>query len=204
MARPDVGRGAALPETRTGPSARPQAIGIDEALARVRQALGDRADRIDVNFGQIDLTCKPDQYFQVITALAETPGLECKFLTFVSGIDWSEFETEEGEAGRRGLEVLAHVYSPDFVVHCNVHVPVDGEYPVCPSITSLYPGANWHERETHEMFGVVFEGHPRLVNLYLPEDFEGRPLLKSFRLSTRVVKDWPGAKDPEEAAGGGR
>ena len=210
LARPDVGRGAALPETRYGPSARPQPIGTDEALARVRQALGDRADRIGVNFGQVDLTCKPDQLVQVMTALAETPGLECKFLTFLSAIDWSEFEgAEEGkggeeEPGRRGLEVLVHVYSPDNVVHCNVHVPVDGEYPVCPSITSIFPGANWHERETHEMFGVVFEGHPRLVNLYLPEDFEGRPLLKSFRLSTRVVKDWPGAKDPEEAAAGGR
>lgn len=203
LARPDVGRGAALPETRLGPSARPEPIGPDEALARVRQALGERADRIELNFGQIDLTCSPDQLVPVVTALAETPGLECKFLTFLSAIDWSEFGDEE-EGGKRGLEVLVHVYSPDFVVHCNVHVPVDGEYPVCPSITSIFPGANWHERETHEMFGVVFEGHPRLVNLYLPEDFEGRPLLKSFRLSTRVVKDWPGAKDPEEAAGGGR
>jgi NADH-quinone oxidoreductase subunit C len=203
LARPEIGRGAALPELRRGASARPEPIGTDEALARVRQALGDRADRIDLNFGQIDLACKPDQLVQVITALAETPGLECKFLTFLSGIDWSEFGDEE-EGGRSGLEVLVHVYSPDFVVHCNVHVPVDSEYPVCPSITSIYPGANWHERETYEMFGIVFEGHPRLVNLYLPEDFEGRPLLKSFRLSTRVVKDWPGAKDPEEAAGGGR
>jgi NADH:ubiquinone oxidoreductase subunit C len=209
LAKPDVGRGAALPEQRYGASARPEPIGSDEALARVRQALGDRADRIDLNYGQIDLTCKPDQLVGVMTALSATPGLECKFLTFVSAIDWSEFGgAEEGKAeqdgGRTGLEVLVHVYSPDFVVHCNVHVPVDPEYPVCPSITSLYPGAGWHERETHEMFGIVFEGHPRLVNLYLPEDFEGRPLLKSFRLSTRVVKDWPGAKDPEEAAGGGR
>lgn len=184
---------------------------MDEALARVRQALGDRADRVDVNFGQIDLTCGPGQLVGVITALAETPGLECKFLTFLSAIDWSEFggadedKGDDGDEGsRRGLEVLVHVYSPDYVVHCNVHVPVDTEHPVCPSITSIYPGANWHEREAHEMFGIVFEGHPRLVNLYLPEDFEGRPLLKSFRLSTRVVKDWPGAKDPEEAAAGGR
>jgi NADH:ubiquinone oxidoreductase subunit C len=214
LAKPEVGRGAALPEQRFGPSARPQSIGSDEAMARVRQALGDRADRIELTHGQIDLTCKPDQLVGVMTALSETPGLECKFLTFLSAIDWSEFErAEEGQGGegqdedggaRKGLEVLVHVYSPDFVVHCNVHVPVDAEYPVCPSITSLYPGANWHERETHEMFGIVFEGHPRLVNLYLPEDFEGRPLLKSFRLSTRVVKDWPGAKDPEEAAAGGR
>ncbi|MDQ3952115.1 MAG: NADH-quinone oxidoreductase subunit C [Actinomycetota bacterium] len=214
MARPDVGRGAALPEQRFGPSARPQPIGSEEALARVRQALGDRADRIDVKHGHVDVTCSPGQLVPVMTALAETPGLECKFLTFLSAIDWSEFGgteedkgAEEGKTeheGKRGLQVLVHVYSPDFVVHCNVHVPVDPEHPVCPSITSIYAGASWHERETHEMFGVVFEGHPRLVNLYLPEDFEGRPLLKSFRLNTRVVKDWPGAKDPEEAAAGGR
>ncbi|MDQ3982969.1 MAG: NADH-quinone oxidoreductase subunit C [Actinomycetota bacterium] len=203
--------------------ARPQSIGSDEALARVRQALGDRAERIELNFGQVDLTCEPGQLVPVMTALAETPGLECRFLTFLSGIDWSEFGGAEGNApsapggavegkgeddksedAKSGLEVLVHVYSPDFVVHVNVHVPVDGEHPECPSITSVYPGAIWHERETHEMFGIHFDGHPRLVNLYLPEDFEGRPLLKSFRLSTRAVKDWPGAKDPEEAAAGGR
>ncbi|HEV2756113.1 MAG TPA: NADH-quinone oxidoreductase subunit C [Actinomycetota bacterium] len=186
--------------------ARPNPIGPDEALARVRQALGDRASRVELNFGQVDLTCSTEQLVPVMTALSETPGLECRFLTFLSGIDWSEFGGgEEGAGdGKSGLEVLVHVYSPDFVVHCNVHVPVDGENPACPSITSIYPGAIWHERETHEMFGIHFEGHPRLVNLYLPEDFEGRPLLKSFRLSTRIVKDWPGAKDPEEAAAGGR
>ncbi len=190
--------------------ARPNDIGADEALTRVRQALGNRASRVELNFGQVDLTCSPDQLVPVMTALSETPGLECRFLTFLSGIDWSEFGgTEEGkgeqeESEKTGLEVLVHVYSPDFVVHCNVHVPVDSEHPVCPSITSIYPGAIWHERETHEMFGIDFEGHPRLVNLYLPEDFDGRPLLKSFRLSTRIVKDWPGAKDPEEAAAGGR
>jgi NADH-quinone oxidoreductase subunit C len=191
------------------PSGRtPERIGSDEALARVRQALGDRASRVELNFDQVDLTCSPDELVAVMTALAETPGLECRFLTFLSGIDWSEFgggEEDKGEEdAKSGLEVLVHVYSPDFVVHVNVHVPVDPEHPECPSITSIYPGAIWHERETHEMFGIHFEGHPRLVNLYLPEDFEGRPLLKSFRLSTRIVKDWPGAKDPEEAAAGGR
>ncbi|MFN2587353.1 MAG: NADH-quinone oxidoreductase subunit C [Actinomycetota bacterium] len=193
---------------------RPERIGSDEALARVRQALGDRPSRVDLSFGQVDLTCSPEGLVGVMTALAETPGVECRFFTFLSGIDWSEFggaeegkdRAEEGKEGddKRGLEVLVHVYSPDFVIHCNVHVPVDPERPVCPSITSIYPGAIWHEREAHEMFGIHFEGHPRLVNLYLSEDFEGHPLLKSFRLSTRIVKEWPGAKDPEEAAAGGR
>jgi NADH-quinone oxidoreductase subunit C len=54
------------------------------------------------------------------------------------------------------------------------------------------------------MFGIDFEGHPGLINLYLPEDFDGHPGLRSFKLPSRFVKDWPGAKDPEEAAGGGR
>jgi NADH-quinone oxidoreductase subunit C len=81
---------------------------------------------------------------------------------------------------------------------------VDLEAPSCPSITDLFHGALWHERETHEMFGIDFAGHPRLVNLYLPEDFVGNPMRKAFKLPGRVIKDWPGAKDPEEAAAGGR
>ncbi len=196
--------------------ATPQNVGSEEALARVRQALGDRPGRVELNFDQVDLTCSPDQLVAVMTALAETPGLECRFLTFLSGIVWSEFggaegngssapggavEDKDAEGGKSGLEVLVHVYSPDNVVHVNVHVPVDPQHPTCPSITSVYPGANWHERETYEMFGIHFEGHPRLVNLYLPEDFEGHPGLKSFKLPTRsLVKAWPGAKDPDEAA----
>jgi NADH:ubiquinone oxidoreductase subunit C len=54
------------------------------------------------------------------------------------------------------------------------------------------------------MFGVEFEGNSNLSNLYLPEDFEGHPLLRSFKLPSRFVKAWPGAKDPEEASAGGR
>jgi NADH-quinone oxidoreductase subunit C len=61
-----------------------------------------------------------------------------------------------------------------------------------PTISDLYPGANWHERETWELFGIGFEGHPQLVKLLLPEQFEGHPLRKDFKLMTRVAKPWPG------------
>jgi len=65
-------------------------------------------------------------------------------------------------------------------------------------------GADWHERECWEMFGVIFDGHPALRHLYLPSEFEGHPLRKDFALLSRVVKPWPGLVDvepmPEEAA----
>jgi NADH-quinone oxidoreductase subunit C len=171
----------------------------EEALERVRAALGDRARDLRVNIDQVDVTCDPAEVVGVITMLRDKPGLRCRYFTFLSGVDRSEFADEPG-----GLEVLIHVYSPEEILHVNVHVPVDTDEPRCPSLTDVYRGALWQERECHEMFGIEFEGHPGLTNLYLPEDFEGHPLRRSFRLPSRAVKEWPGAKDPEEAAAGGR
>jgi NADH-quinone oxidoreductase subunit C len=65
----------------------------------------------------------------------------------------------------------------------------------------LYSGANWHEREAHEMFGIEFTGHPQLIKLYLPEAFQGHPLRKSFPLLSREVKPWPGTVDVEGMPG---
>ncbi|GHF89697.1 NADH-quinone oxidoreductase subunit C [Streptomyces filamentosus] len=75
--------------------------------------------------------------------------------------------------------------------------------PSLPTAIPVYPGAAWHERETHEMFGVAFEGHPNLTPLLLPENFEGHPLRKDFVLAARVAKAWPGAKEPGESHDGG-
>ena len=80
-----------------------------------------------------------------------------------------------------------------------VDVPdvADGESPEMPTWVGVYAGANWHEREAWEMFGIRFAGHPDLRNLYLPSDFEGHPLRKDFPLLARMVKPWPGIVDVE-------
>ena len=65
------------------------------------------------------------------------------------------------------------------------------------SWSHLFAGANWHERECHEMFGIGFNNHPDLRNMYLPGDFEGHPLRKDFPLLARMVKPWPGIVDVE-------
>ena len=70
-----------------------------------------------------------------------------------------------------------------------------------PTWTTVYGGADWHERETWEMFGIAFEGHPDLKHIYLPTEFEGFPLRKDFPLLPRIVKPWPGIVDVEPMPG---
>ena len=74
------------------------------------------------------------------------------------------------------------------------------------SLVGTFAGANWHEREAYEMFGIHFENHPNLEKLYLPDGYEGNPMLKSFELISREVKPWPGEVDvegmPENTANG--
>jgi NADH-quinone oxidoreductase subunit C len=76
-------------------------------------------------------------------------------------------------------------------------VPRDGGR--LPTLTGVWAGAAWHERETFEMFGIGFDDHPNLVPLLLPDGFEGTPLRKEFVLASRVAKAWPGQKEPGES-----
>ena len=81
-----------------------------------------------------------------------------------------------------------------------VRTRLPSSQPRLASLAPVFPGAGWHERETHEMFGVGFDDHPGLTPLLLPDGFEGRPLRKDFVLAARVARPWPGAKEPGESA----
>ncbi|WP_084779512.1 NADH-quinone oxidoreductase subunit C [Planobispora rosea] len=98
-----------------------------------------------------------------------------------------------------GFQVVAHLYDPVERARLLLRTRVSREDPRLPSAVGVFRGANWHERETFEMFGVIFEGHPNLVPLLLPDGFEGFPLRKDFVLASRVAKAWPGAKEPGES-----
>ncbi|WP_198652971.1 NADH-quinone oxidoreductase subunit C [Actinocorallia populi] len=117
--------------------------------------------------------------------------LDCDFFDWLTGVD----ELEDG------FRIVAHVYSLARRHHVLLRTLVPRGEPVLASAVGVYRGANWHERETFEMFGVVFEGHPDLKPLLLPDGFEGHPLRKDFVLAARVAKAWPGAKEPGEGGG---
>ncbi|MGW1296761.1 NADH-quinone oxidoreductase subunit C [Streptomyces sp. NPDC002533] len=120
--------------------------------------------------------------------------LGCTYFDWLSAVD------EPGV----GFRVCAHVAAlgAGTVRRLMVRTTVPHDAAVLPSAIDVYAGAAWHERETHEMFGVAFDGHPHLVPLLLPEGFEGHPLRKDFVLAARVAKAWPGAKEPGEPAEG--
>ncbi|MEU1815543.1 NADH-quinone oxidoreductase subunit C [Streptomyces roseifaciens] len=127
--------------------------------------------------------------------------LGCTFFDWLSAVD---------EPGT-GFRVCAHLAAlpgalpggGGGVRRLLLRTTVPHEAPALATAVGVYAGAAWHERETHEMFGIDFPGHPHLAPLLLPEAFEGHPLRKDFVLAARVVKAWPGAKEPGEGAEGG-
>ena len=158
----------------------------DELGARVGDLVGGTAE---VSFGQLTVDVPADAWRAAALAVRDTPTVACGFFDWLSAYD----------AGDTGLAVVVHVWSTEHRHHLRLRTFVDRGRPRLDSLTPVWRGANWHERETFEMFGVVFADHPNLVPLLLPDGFEGQPLRKEFVLASRVAKAWPGAKEPGES-----
>jgi NADH-quinone oxidoreductase subunit C len=144
----------------------------------------------------------------VETHLTARDELDLVFFSFLSAIDWAR-EVAVGdplgdEDVAERIELLTTVSDIDTGRRVTFSTTLPHVSPTISSLTGVYAGANWHEREAHEMFGINFEGHPNLALLYLPDGFEGNPLRKSYPLLSREVKPWPGKVDveamPESAA----
>ena len=103
--------------------------------------------------------------------------------------------------GDSRFQLLARVYDTTRKVGITLKADLDEADPRTGSWVGVYRGADWHERETWEMYGFVFDGHPSLRHIYLPSEFEGHPLRKDFPLLAREVKPWPGLVDVEAMPG---
>jgi NADH-quinone oxidoreductase subunit C len=152
-------------------------------------ALQDRyGSRVQLSdsFGEIVADVTAADWIDALS-FARSQGYE--FFDWLTGVD----DPPEG------FQVVAHVFDPVAMAHLLVRTWVPRTDPRLPSAVGVFRGANWHERETYEMFGVIFDGHPDLRPLLLPDGFEGHPLRKDFVLAARVAKAWPGAKEPGES-----
>jgi NADH-quinone oxidoreductase subunit C len=190
----------------------------DELLAKLQAGLGDSIVGSAPAFDTLVVRVAPDAWRRAAEVAKD--ALECDYLSFVSGIDWQPApregeeaggdtsspvqptETTYGVTGSAGrFQVFAHVQSTARHWGVTLKTDVDEANPHVESWVGVYPGADWHERECWEMFGIAFDGHPGLRHLYLPMDFEGHPLRKDFPLLARVVKPWPGLVDVEPMLG---
>ncbi len=167
-----------------------------ELLERLRARLGEDLLESDEIHRDAVVRVRPERYRELVLMLRDDPELAFDFHDFTAGVDWRE----------RGFDVVTQLFSTTRRHRVRVKVSCDAENPTCPTISDIYPGALWNERETWELFGIVFEGHPQLVKLLLPEQFEGHPLRKDFALMTRVAKPWPGSEAAESGSepGAGR
>ena len=164
--------------------------GADDWAVHLAEAAGEGAEVGDA-FGVPVFDVAAEHWLPTLRAAHEA-GLT--FFDWLSAVD----ELDEG------FSVVVHVadLSRRPLLHLLVRTRVPREAARLPSATAVYRGAAWHERETHEMFGVEFDGHPALDPLLLPEGFEGHPLRKEFVLAARAAKPWPGAKEPGEGGEG--
>ncbi len=104
--------------------------------------------------------------------------------------------------GETRFQVFARLYSISAGMGVTFKADVPDDDLSIGTWSSTFAGANWHEREAFEMFGISFDGHPNLIKLYLPSDFQGFPLRKDFPLLARRVRPWPGIVDVEPMPGG--
>ena len=173
---------------------------LQEFADAVAGGVGGEAE---IAFDTVKVRVAPEQWVSALTTARDELGLV--FFSFLSAVDWSaevEVGDPPGDEVEERYELLAALGDISAGHRVIFTTDLAKDSPVIPSVVDVFPGANWHEREAHEMFGIEFTGHPNLANLYLPDSFIGNPLRKSYPLLSREVKPWPGSVDVEVMPGG--
>ena len=177
--------------TRVASSPRPFGGYFDEvydALAEAFPGLDDAIENVVVDRGELTLHVRAERIVDVCRTMRDNEALRFELCSSVSGVDYLG-------ADERRLHVTYHLMSMTYRRRVRLEVAVTAERPYVPSVTSVYPTADWQERETYDMFGVVFDGHPALTRILMPDDWEGYPQRKDYPLGGIPV-EYKGAEIP--------
>lgn len=173
---------------------------LQEYADHVAETVGGEAT---VTFDTIKVRVAAGAWADSLTKARDELGLV--FFSWLSAVDWSaqvEVGDPPGDEVEERFELLATVADLGEGRRVTFSADLPKDRPEVASLIEVYPGADWHEREAAEMFGIEFVGHPNLIRLYLPDGFIGNPLRKSYPLLSREVKPWPGTVDVEAMPGG--
>jgi NADH-quinone oxidoreductase subunit C len=185
--------GLVRPIAMPGGSEGPYGGWFDEVATRLGSTLGDMGlgdaiEKVVVHRGEITFFVRRHDLLQVAKHLRDDPALRFEFCSGVSGVHFP------GDQGRE-LHAVYHLLSMTHNRRIRLEVTCPDDDPHIPSVVSVYPTNDWHERETFDFFGIVFDGHPALTRILMPDDWPGHPQRKDYPLGGIPV-EYKGATIP--------
>jgi len=147
---------------------------LKDLAAYVTERLDAQIQEVQIAFGELTLIVEPGDILDVLSFLKD--DVQCQFISFIDicGADYP--------AREKRFEVVYHLMSPYQNHRIRIKLSTDEDTPV-PSATSVFPGADWFEREAYDLYGILFSGHPELRRILTDYGFEGHPLRKDFPLT---------------------
>lgn len=166
---------------------------LENMQNQVTAVLGDAVVRLVQDLGEVTVIVKPEGYLAAMQALRDAPGCQFEQLIDLCGVDYSDFREGAWDGAR--YAVVAHLLSVSLNQRLRVKVFCqDDDMPMVSSVTSVWTGANWFEREAFDLFGILFDGHNDLRRILTDYGFIGHPMRKDFPVSGHVEMRY----DPEQ------
>jgi NADH-quinone oxidoreductase subunit C len=160
---------------------------VTDALEEAYPAFADAIERVVVDRGELTLHISPEKIAEVCRIVRDDEALRFELCSSVDGVDYLNSDP-------RRFHISYQLTSMTYRRRIRLEAAVaDGTS--LPSVTSIYPTADWQEREIYDMFGVVFDGHPNLTRILMPDDWEGHPQRKDYPLGG-VPVEYKGAEIP--------
>ncbi|MET9338542.1 MULTISPECIES: NADH-quinone oxidoreductase subunit C [unclassified Nonomuraea] len=169
-------------------TSRPYGGYFDELVDKLESVVDDAIERVVVDRGELTLHVKREKLVEVCLRLRDEPELRFELSLGVSGVHYPHLVGEE-------LHAVIHLCSITHNRRVRVEASAPDSDPHIPSTVSVYPTHNWHERETYDFFGIVFDGHPALTRIMMPDDWDGHPQRKDYPLGGIPV-EYRGAEIP--------
>jgi len=160
---------------------------ISDALEAAYPGFAGTVTKVVVDRDELTFHVRREHLLELCRTLRDDPALRFELCSSVSGVDYL------GTPDR--LHSVYHLTSMTYRRRLRLEVAVSVEDPHVPSVTSVYPTADWHERETYDMYGIVYDGHPALTRILMPDDWEGHPQRKDYPLGG-VPVEYKGATIP--------
>lgn len=160
------------PPTATDP---PLGSWYDEAMTRLASLISDPIGKAVLDRGELTLYIDRAKLTDVLQTLRDDAHLRFESFSGVSGVHYPDDTDAE-------LHVVYHLQSMTHNRRLRVETSAPDSDPHVPSVVAIYPAADWHERETWDMFGVIFDGHPALTRILMPDDWVGHPGRKDYPL----------------------